>query len=153
MLKRLFTVRNLIILLAIVGTVRRFGRAGFERPRPGRVACCRAGFPHWTLRVTNSLFLAWIVMIVLVVLALLATRRIPKDMSKASNADLVPSGIQNVFEMLVEALYNLTRSVAGSWTPKFFPIVATIFLFVLFANYSWPAALCRLGGLARAPPR
>ena len=55
-------------------------------------------------------------------------------MSKASNADLVPSGLQNFFEMVIEAIYNLTRSVAGSWTPKFFPIVATIFLFVLLSN-------------------
>jgi F-type H+-transporting ATPase subunit a len=44
--------------------------------------------------------------------------------------------VQNVFEMVIEAIYNLTRSVAGSWTAKFFPIVGTIFLFVLLSNYA-----------------
>ena len=48
----------------------------------------------------------------------------------------MPSGVQNVFEMIIEAIYNLTRSVAGAWTPRFFPIVGTIFLFVLFSNYA-----------------
>jgi F-type H+-transporting ATPase subunit a len=135
-LKKLFTVRNLIILLAIVATFAVSAALGLKVPAPVVSLAAEPVFHIGFFSVTNSLLLTWIVMIVLIVLAVLATRRIPKDMSKASNSDLVPSGIQNVFEMIIEAIYNLTRSVAGSWTPKLFPVVGTIFLFVLFANYS-----------------
>jgi len=48
----------------------------------------------------------------------------------------VPSGLQNLFELMVEALHNMVKTVAGHWTPKFFPIVATIFIFLLFSNWS-----------------
>jgi F-type H+-transporting ATPase subunit a len=71
----------------------------------------------------------------LVVLSLLATRRIPKDLGSASNEALVPSGLQNVMEMIVEFIYNLSKEIGGHWAPKFFPIVATLFLFVLFSNW------------------
>lgn len=136
MLKKLFTVRNLIILLAIVALFAVSAALGLKVPAPVVSLAAEPVIHIGSFAITNSLLLTWIVMIILIVFSLLATRRIPKDMSKASNADLVPSGIQNVFEMLIEALYNLTRSVAGAWTSKLFPIVATIFIFVLFANYS-----------------
>ena len=45
-------------------------------------------------------------------------------------------GIANVFEMIVEALYNLAESTAGSkWAKQFFPWVATIIMLVLTANF------------------
>jgi F-type H+-transporting ATPase subunit a len=85
--------------------------------------------------VTNAVFTAWLVMIVLIVIAVAATRRIPRDLEKASNQDLVPSGLQNFMEMLIEYIWNLASGIGGSWTSKFFPIVTTIFLFVLLSNW------------------
>lgn len=136
MLKRLFTVRNIIILLGIVALFVISGALGLKVPAPVVSLAAEPVLHVGPITFTNSVLTAWLVMILLIVLAFLATRRIPKDMSKASNADLVPGGLLNFFEMIIEAIHNLTRSVAGAWTPKFFPIVATIFLFVLFSNYT-----------------
>ena len=47
---------------------------------------------------------------------------------------LIPTGLQNVMEMIIEALDGLTTSVAGARGRKFFPIVTTIFLFVFSSN-------------------
>ena len=49
---------------------------------------------------------------------------------------LVPGGLQNLLEAIVEAVYGLCEDVAGHQRAvKYFPIVATIFLFVLFSNW------------------
>lgn len=136
MLKRLFTVRNIIILLAIVALFAVSSALGLKVPAPVVSLAAEPVIHLGSFVITNGLLTTWVVMIILIILAFLATRRIPADLSKASNQDLVPSGIQNVFEMVIEAITNQTRSVAGEWTPKFFPIVATIFIFVLLANYS-----------------
>ncbi|MCR4440228.1 MAG: hypothetical protein QHJ34_13010 [bacterium] len=59
------------------------------------------------LQVTNTLLTALLVDVILVALALAATRRIR----------LVPSGLQNFVEWVIETLYRLTESVAGTkWT-------------------------------------
>lgn len=136
MLKRLFTRRNLIILLAIVAVFVVSGLLGLKVPAPVVSLAAEPVIHLGSLAITNAVLTTWLVMILLIVLAVLATRRVPRDMSRASNADLVPSGLQNLFEMIIEGVYNMTRSVAGAWTPKFFPVVATIFIFVLFSNYS-----------------
>jgi len=78
------------------------------------------------VHLTNALVTALLVDIILVVLAIVGTRRM----------QLVPSGLQSILELLVETLLNQTRSVAGNkWAPRFFAIVATIFLYVLVSNW------------------
>lgn len=76
--------------------------------------------------LTNALLTTLIVDILLLAGAFFATR----------NMQLVPSGLQNVFEAVIEYLYNLAESVAGKAAPNYFPWAATIFLFVLLSNYS-----------------
>jgi F-type H+-transporting ATPase subunit a len=49
---------------------------------------------------------------------------------------LVPSGLQNFMEMVVEGLYGLAESVAGERARQFFPWAATIFLLVLVSNWT-----------------
>ncbi len=52
------------------------------------------------------------------------------------NPKMVPRGFQNLFEIIVGYLYNLTKQIAGAHNgPKVFPLVATIFLLVLMANW------------------
>ena len=52
------------------------------------------------------------------------------------NPRMVPRGFQNLFEIIVEYLYNMTKQTAGAVNgPKVFPLVATIFLIVLMANW------------------
>jgi len=78
------------------------------------------------VQVTNAIVTALLVDVILIILAFLGTRRMR----------LVPSGLQNFLEWLIEVLYNLTESVAGAkWTPRFFAIVATIFFYVLLSNW------------------
>jgi F-type H+-transporting ATPase subunit a len=48
---------------------------------------------------------------------------------------LVPTGLQNAVEWMIEFLLGLVEGVAGKTKGrKFFPLVATFFLFIMFAN-------------------
>jgi F-type H+-transporting ATPase subunit a len=79
------------------------------------------GFP-----ITNTLVSAWLTMLFLILGTWLITRKMK----------LVPGRWQNALEMIIEGFYNLVENAAGpKWTPKFFPVVMTIFLFVIGANW------------------
>lgn len=79
-------------------------------------------FELFGFHVTNSILAAWISMVVLVVLSVAATRRMK----------IVPAGVQNFLEMVLGWLYNFCKEVAGEKNGRrFFPIVTTIFLFVI----------------------
>ncbi len=135
MLKKLFTVRTLVILLLIAAPFVVSSLLGLKVPSPVVSLAAEPIFHFGPLTITNAVFTAWIVMILLILLAIFATRRIPKDLAQATNQELVPSGLQNFMEIVVEALYNMAHSIGGRWTPKFFPIVASIFLFVIVSNW------------------
>ncbi|MBI4185800.1 F0F1 ATP synthase subunit A [Candidatus Berkelbacteria bacterium] len=81
-----------------------------------------AGWP-----VTNSILTTWIGMAVLVGLALVATRQVR----------LVPSGIQNGAEGILELLLGLMEQVLGSRekAERSFPFLATFFFFILMMNW------------------
>lgn len=85
---------------------------------PAEVVFHLFGFP-----ITNSIVAAWITIIFLVVFSYIVTRRMK----------LVPGRLQAAFEFLLGWLYNLCTSVAGEKDGrKFFPLIATLFLFVGF---------------------
>jgi F-type H+-transporting ATPase subunit a len=85
---------------------------------PAEVVFHIFGFP-----ITNSVIAAWVTIIFLVGFSYAVTRRMK----------LIPGRLQAAFEFLLGWLYNLCTSVAGDENGrKFFPIVATIFLFVGF---------------------
>ena len=72
--------------------------------------------------------------VTIVLLALIAyfTNR---SLKQSASTDLVPRGIGNVMEAILEVLYNLTESSAGvKWARAIFPWFATIMIYVLFAN-------------------
>jgi len=72
------------------------------------------------------------VTIVLLVVIAFATNR---SLVKSQKTDLIPSGIGNAMEAILEMLYNLTESSAGAkWAKAIFPWFATIMIYVLFAN-------------------
>jgi F-type H+-transporting ATPase subunit a len=76
--------------------------------------------------ITNTLLTSWIVVLFLIGLAYLATRRM----------ELVPSGLQNAVEAVVEGLLGLAVGTAGEREGRrFFPVIATIFLFIMAANW------------------
>jgi F-type H+-transporting ATPase subunit a len=77
------------------------------------------------LDITNTLFTAWVVMALLIAFWFFASRR----------AQLVPRGIQNLAEAVIELLYNFVTSVAGEKNGRrFFPLVATLLIYIAFAN-------------------
>jgi F-type H+-transporting ATPase subunit a len=78
------------------------------------------GFP-----VTNTLLGTWIAIIALLIICYFGVRR----------RDIIPTGFQNAFEWMVEALLGLVEGVSGKEKGRrFFPVVATFFLFILFGN-------------------
>jgi F-type H+-transporting ATPase subunit a len=78
------------------------------------------------MAVTNSILATWVTGGLLAVGGWLATRKMKK----------VPSGWQNFMEWIVEFLENLTFSVAGEKKGRvFFPLVGTLFLFIITANW------------------
>jgi F-type H+-transporting ATPase subunit a len=76
--------------------------------------------------ITNSILAGWISTIVLIVIFYAAT----------NNAQMVPTGLQNFVEYATEAILGLCESVAGVRKGRqFFPIVGTIFFFVILSNW------------------
>lgn len=81
------------------------------------------------MALTNTILTVFIADILLILAALAVNRAYRGGGLQA------PGGIAGVFEMIVEALYNLVQSVAGSkWARTFFPLVATILILVLTVN-------------------
>lgn len=79
------------------------------------------GFP-----ITNTMLTVWITVVLLIVVFYLAFRK-PK---------LVPTGLQKVMEYILGTLLDFCNSVAGEKNGRrFFPFVATIFLFVITNAY------------------
>lgn len=80
-------------------------------------------FHIFGIKVTNSMIATWITIILLVGFSYVVTRRMK----------LVPGRLQAAFEFIVGWLYDLCCSVAGEKNGRrFFPIIATLFLFVAF---------------------
>ena len=80
--------------------------------------------------LVNTYLTSTMVVLVLIVIAFIATRKI----------SLIPHGLQNVVEAVMEALYNICISTAGEKNGRrFFPVIMTIFTFIWIAN--WMALL------------
>ena len=79
------------------------------------------------IAITNSIIATWAVIIVIAVLGFLATRKI----------NISPKGLQNILEAIIEALLGLVDSVTQDRkkSEKFFPWIATFFIFILIANW------------------
>ena len=74
--------------------------------------------------VSNSMLITWIVSIILIVLTYVSTRHMKT----------IPSGLQNVVEVVIESIDGLVSDVAGKRGRRFFPFVATFFIFLLLTN-------------------
>lgn len=90
------------------------------------------------ISITNSMLTGVAVSIFLVISAYLISKRLSHKKRL--------SGIQNLAEMVIEALYNLMITIAGEKKAKaFFSIIATLFLYILFSN--WTGLLPGVGTL------
>ncbi len=76
--------------------------------------------------ITNTLLTTWFVMTVIIGLAYASTRKIA----------LVPGTPQAVIEIVIDWIYGLGEGLSDPTRAKrFFGIVATFFIFIIFANY------------------
>jgi F-type H+-transporting ATPase subunit a len=76
--------------------------------------------------VTNSCLVAAIVLGLLLWWSRKAT----------TNMQLVPHRAQNLFEFIVESLYSRVEGIVGpKMAPKAFPLLATLFIFILVSNW------------------
>jgi F-type H+-transporting ATPase subunit a len=79
------------------------------------------------VKITNTMLTSWVIVILIALVVLFVTSR---------KWTLVPGGVQNFVEAVVEAFYNLVTGIAGEEKGRrFFPVVATIFFFVLISNW------------------
>src|SRR3989344_1010565 len=83
-------------------------------------------FNLWGFPVTNSLFLTFVVSIILISFSLLFSRKI----------NIIPGNLQSGIEMGVEWFLDLMSSTLGSAqkAERYFPIIVTIFIFILTSN-------------------
>lgn len=102
-----------------------------EPKLPADVIFHLLGFP-----ITNSIIAAWITIVFLAGFSYAVTRRMK----------LIPGRLQSTLEFLLGWLYDFCCNAAGEENGRrFFPIVATIFLFVAFN--AWLALLPGFGSI------
>lgn len=88
--------------------------------------------------IRNSMIMAWLAMLVLIIGVLILKRK---------GVKLVPRGFQNFVEVIIGGLFDFFNSVTQDekQTRRFFPIVATIFIFVITSN--WMGILPGVGSI------
>ena len=92
------------------------------------------------LPITNSYLTTLIVMVLLAGLSYMATRKMK----------MIPGNAQLIAESIVGGLYDFFSSIAGKHIKQFFPLVATLFLFILVAN--WVGLLPGVGTIGFREP-
>ena len=91
-----------------------------DRPHPELPA--EGVFHLFGFSITNSIIAAWLTIVVLVGVSYAATHRVK----------LIPGRLQCLLEVVLGWLYDFCREVAGEENGRrFFPVVTTIFLFVI----------------------
>jgi len=78
--------------------------------------------------ITNTMMTVWLTMAILIVVAVLVH----------SNLKAVPGKLQSIFELIIGGVFDYMAEVLESKTlaKKFFPLVMTIFLFILAMNWA-----------------
>lgn len=105
-------------------------------PKPHPELPAETVFYILSFPVTNSMIATWLTVVVLVALSYAVTRRMK----------LIPGRPQAVVEFAIGSLYDFCCSVAGETNGRrFFPFVATIFLFVIFN--AWLSLLPGFGSI------
>jgi len=81
-----------------------------------------------SFEVRNTLITSVMTLVLLVIIGLFIRRK---------KYAMVPSGIQNVAEMLIGGFFDFYKGIVGDHesTKKFFPLVMTIFFYVIVSNW------------------
>ena len=78
------------------------------------------------LSITSTILTMWIVELILLVVAIAATRRMA----------LLPGRLQNFVEFAYQSLENFATSLGGPEARRYVPLYAAFFLLILFCNWS-----------------
>ena len=117
---RLWLVIVGVLILVVTGFVFLRGPTPDIRIKPETL------YSVGSINITNTMVTSWVVVALMISLVFLASRR----------WELVPRGVQNLLEAIIEGFYNLVVSIVGEKNGRrFFPVVATMFFFILFANW------------------
>ncbi|HVS79893.1 MAG TPA: F0F1 ATP synthase subunit A [Candidatus Paceibacterota bacterium] len=94
-------------------------------------------FSVFGLPVTNTLLLSWAVVLLIVIVIQIMSRKM----------SLVPTGFQNAVEYVIEVLLGLMTSTFGSEhkAVKYLPYVATFFIMIVISN--WAGVLPGVGSI------
>ena len=121
-------MRRLYITVAVIGVLGWIvlGLIVARGPQPEIIVPAEIITKAGPLNISNTLISAWTAMIILIGASFLATRAMK----------LIPSGAQNFFESAIELLVSQLEDVAGAKnTRRFFPVIATLFIFILLSNW------------------
>jgi F-type H+-transporting ATPase subunit a len=84
----------------------------------------KIGLGHFAEKNPHVLY-SWLIILLLLIISRLATARVK----------LVPGPAQNFFEVVVERIENFQMEIMGEHGRGYFPLIATIFIYILCANY------------------
>ena len=76
------------------------------------------------LHVGNHVTYTWLVMAILIVLAIVATRGLK----------MVPTGVQNFLEPIIDMIDGMIEDIMGPKGKTYFPLIATLAFFILTCN-------------------
>ncbi len=80
-----------------------------------------------SIGISNGMITSAVITILLIGVSIFAGRRL----------ETIPSGLQNFLEWAIESLFNFFEGIMGREAcKKYFPIIATLFIYILVANYS-----------------
>jgi F-type H+-transporting ATPase subunit a len=127
-------------LASLPGALARFEYAGFPAVQPEITVAAEKLIeeplftlpkPFGSFYLVNTLPTLLVTLVLLGIIAYFTNR----SLKRSAETDLVPRGIGNLVEAILEILYNLTEGSAGAkWAKAIFPWFATILIYVLFAN-------------------
>jgi len=119
--KRLIALA-IIVILVVLNFIN-----PFKVQRPSIQLAAEQVFEIAGVPISNAMVASWLTTLVLVAISLLATRKMK----------LAPEGrsLQNAVEAIIEALYRYMERMAGNHARVFFPLAATLFLFIITSNW------------------
>lgn len=80
----------------------------------------KLGLPH----INDTILMTWGIMLIIVIFGLVIT----------VSLKLIPNRMQAILEIVIEYLYDLSKSIIGKDARFFLPLIGTLALFILFSN-------------------
>jgi F-type H+-transporting ATPase subunit a len=114
----------------------------FSVPLPEGMSFTFLGRTVRSIDINETILVSWVVMAILILAALLLTRRLRE----------VPRGPQVFLEWAVEFLNNFSREHFGKRAHIYGPYIGTVFLFLLVANIIPAISPMAIGILGLEPP-